>query len=251
MFATAERRYLTKPSHPLEVRAGPSGKGQITGYASVFNSLSEDLGGFVEIVRPGAFRRYLNGGGEVVCLLNHDPNHILGRRSSGTLEVDEDPIGLRFTVQVNPADPLALGTLAAVERRDLIQASFGFDLMVSTWEKTSGGMDLRIIEEVKRLYDVSPVCFPAYPETEVVARAALRSLAAERSLPMEALEVALRQHRLREYLATPDPAAPSALAELEIARRRHALVAAQEPAGKPPPPAAPVMRVLGLSSGGY
>jgi phage head maturation protease len=46
----------------LEIRSGQSlqtSNGKLVGYAAVFNKPSHDLGGFREIIKPGAFKRTL------------------------------------------------------------------------------------------------------------------------------------------------------------------------------------------------
>lgn len=213
-----EYRVLTRPPAPLELRAAADGARRIVGYAAVFNEASENLGGFVELIRPGAFKRFLNSkGADVVALLNHDPSHVLGRRSAGTLEVAEDEHGLRFEVEVNRADPGAVGVAAAVERRDIQHGSFSFDIGRDDWKQTESGYPLRVLEEIKRLWDVSPVTWPAYPATQVDARAAVAGLAETRSLPADQLAAALTAGRLFDFLADPRPEPPAGLL---IARKR-------------------------------
>src|ERR1700741_785014 len=80
----------------IAVRAAPGCK-SIEGPAAVFNSLSEDLGGFREIITPGAFKRALAESEDILCVVNHDSRQLLGRTSSGTCEVCEDEQGLRFS----------------------------------------------------------------------------------------------------------------------------------------------------------
>ncbi|WP_134736933.1 HK97 family phage prohead protease, partial [Escherichia coli] len=74
----------------------------ILGYGSVFNSRSEPLWGFREIIKPGAFDDVLND--DVRGLFNHDPNFILGRSSAGTLSLSVDERGLRYDI-VAPDTP--------------------------------------------------------------------------------------------------------------------------------------------------
>jgi HK97 family phage prohead protease len=169
------------------------------GYASVFNSKSQDLGGFVEIVRPGAFTRALTGGADVRALVNHDPNLILGRSAAGTLVLVEDERGLR--VEILPPDTQAgRDTLESVRRGDLDGMSFAFRAIQDKWDysdKARGTM-LRELLDVD-LFDVSVVAFPAYPKTDV----ALRSMAearirAEAESTHRQLETARRVVRLAE-----------------------------------------------------
>jgi HK97 family phage prohead protease len=217
MTLTHERRYLSKGLPALEVRKAQDGPTTIVGYAAVFDRLSEDLGGFVEKIAPGSFKRTLSRGDDCAALFNHDPNLVLGRRSAGTLTVIEDSVGLRFTISVNLEDPQARSVASMIERRDVIASSFGFDTSEATWGETPDGYPLRTIHEIAKLWDVAPVVFPAYPDTEVLARSALAGLAEKRSLPLDPLVQALRAGRLREYLADPRPEASP---ELILARRR-------------------------------
>jgi HK97 family phage prohead protease len=152
----------------LEIRES-GGTKKITGYAAVFNSLSEDLGGFREKINPGAFRSAIKKS-DTVALFNHDSNIVLGRTSAGTLELKEDKTGL--FMEIDPPDTQAARDLmVSIERGDIKQQSFGFIVKNDSWE-TVDGEEIRTIGEVEELYDVSPVTYPAYPDTSV----ALRSL---------------------------------------------------------------------------
>jgi HK97 family phage prohead protease len=135
----------------------------------LFDTLSEDLGGFREIIRPGAFADSL-AEADVRALFNHDPNVILGRNRAGTLRLSEDAKGLR--IEIDPPDTQAARDLmVSIARGDVTQMSFGFSVPPGgqIWEKNSLGQVVRTLTTV-RLYDVSPVVFPAYPETAVAVR---------------------------------------------------------------------------------
>jgi len=151
----------------LEVRAGEGGETPpvLEGYAAMFDELSEDLGGFREQIAPGAFTKAL--GGDVRALFNHDGNLILGRTKAKTLRLDEDQRGLR--VEITPPDTSAARDLMkSIERGDVDQMSFGFRTMKDSWDEVDGEL-IRTLIEV-RLFDVSPVTFPAYPQTEIALR---------------------------------------------------------------------------------
>jgi len=153
-----ERRVLARP---LQVRTGSLGS-VITGYAAVFNVWSDDLGGFVERIQPGFFRPVL--GSDVRALWQHDPSYVLGRTANGTLRLAEDAIGL--AVEIHP--PLtgwATDALVSLRRGDVNGMSFGFQVAEDRWEQTQ-----RTLVRAKALYDVSPVTFPAYPQTSVSVR---------------------------------------------------------------------------------
>lgn len=166
-----ERRTLN-----VEFRAdGKAGK--LRGTAAVFNSLSEDLGGFREQIAPGAFASAL-ASSDVRALYNHDANMVLGRTSAGTLRLMETDKGLEFEVDL-PDTSYARDLMACMQRGDINQCSFGFSIGEDgdTWQRDAAGMWTRTICNVSRLYDVSPVTYPAYPETEC----ALRSLRAAKA----------------------------------------------------------------------
>ena len=143
---------------------------KITGYAAVYNRKSENLGGFVEIIRSGAFRKIVELA-DVRALFNHDPNFVLGRTTSGTLKLEENQKGLKF--EVTPPDTQIIRdlVLAPIERGDVSGCSFSFGV-AKDGEKWSeqGDMYLREITEISALGDVGPVTFPAYPSTSVNVR---------------------------------------------------------------------------------
>jgi len=143
----------------------------IRGYAAVFDSLSEDLGGFREIVKPGAFTRSIKKNADVRALVNHDPSQILGRTRAKTLTLAEDDKGL--SVEIDPPDTtLGRDIITSIERRDIDSMSFGFITRADEWIE-EGGKIVRHLIDVD-LFDVSPVTFPAYRKTNV--KVAKRSL---------------------------------------------------------------------------
>ena len=167
MSKDIERRIQCK-----EVRLHDNaGTPTIRGYAAVFNQLSEDLGGFREQLTAGAFTDAL-GNSDVRALINHDPNLVLGRNKSGTLTMSEDATGLQ--VEITPPDTQAARDLVALMKRgDVSQMSFAFTVAKEdqAWTRDGTGPWLRTIKRVNRLYDVSVVTYPAYPQTTAAARA--------------------------------------------------------------------------------
>jgi HK97 family phage prohead protease len=159
-----ERRFAALEN--IEVRA-EGDEPRIAGYAAVFNVLSADIGGFQERIAPGAFTRSL--GRDVRALFNHDPNIVLGRTKAKTLRLEEDQRGLRVEI-VPPATEAARSLVESMRRGDVDQMSFGFETVGQDWSE-EGGKILRTLTEV-RLFDVSIVTYPAYPQT----KAAVRSL---------------------------------------------------------------------------
>jgi HK97 family phage prohead protease len=142
------------------------------GYAAVYNVESEDLGGFRERIAPGAFSGVLDA--DVRALLNHDPNQVLGRTKSGTPWLFDEPRGLRFEVDL-PDSPLGKNVREAVRRKDIDEASFRFRVNQESWQG-----DLRTIESVKELKDVTVGTFGAYPAASVELRTRIHDAAEER-----------------------------------------------------------------------
>ena len=154
-----------------EIRINESDGGTcIEGHAAVFDSWSETLGGifpFKEKVRKGAFAESI-GRDDIRALFNHDPNYVLSRNRAGTLELVEDDVGLR--VRITPPDTSwARDITTSIRRGDISQMSIGFVVEDDEWS-SKDGIDTRELKKV-RLFDVSPVTFPAYTATDVGVRA--------------------------------------------------------------------------------
>lgn len=147
--------------------------GKIGGYAAIFGKPSEDLGGFIEVIEPGFFDPVLDD--DVRALWNHDPNHVLGRTASGTLQIGVDETGLRYEV-APPDAQWARDAVESVRRGDVSQSSFGFLVDVDAWEYNTSGLVLRRLIKCKRLLDVSPVTFPAYAQTTAAVRSQASAL---------------------------------------------------------------------------
>ena len=144
----------------IETRVASEGDKQVVrGHAAVFGELSEDLGGFREMINPDAFNDVLDN--DVRAFFNHDPNFLLARTSAGTLRLGVDEKGLNYEFDV-PDTTAGRDLLVSMERGDITQSSFAFTISEDSWATTSKG-EIRTIEKVSRLYDVSPVSIPAYP----------------------------------------------------------------------------------------
>ena len=150
-----------------EIKAAAESR-TVEGYASVFNSMSEDLGGFREIILPGAFSNVLDN--DVRALYNHDSNYLLARTTSGTLELKEDEKGLYYRFEM-PNTSYGNDMLELFRRGDLTQSSFGFTVEKDSW-RMEDGQQVRYIERVGSLFDVSPVVFPAYSQASSGLRSA-------------------------------------------------------------------------------
>lgn len=160
-----ERRVFTTE---MRIERRSEGSPVLVGHAAVFNASSLDLGGFREIVAPGAFAATIVED-DIRALFNHDPNHVVGRNRAGTLRLSEDTRGLAFEIDL-PDTQTARDLAVSIERGDISGNSFGFQTVEDRWERGDAG-ELRTLVRV-RLFDVSPVTYPAYPQTDV----ALRSL---------------------------------------------------------------------------
>lgn len=153
-----------------ELRAeGDDGNRVLVGYAATFNARSELIGGaFREEIAPGAFADVL--GTDVRALYNHDPSMVLARTTNGTLQLAEDEHGLRVAITL-PRTSYADDLWTLVQRGDVNQMSFGFTVGKSgqEWRKDAG-VAVRRVTKVSRLIDVSPVTYPAYPQTSIQTR---------------------------------------------------------------------------------
>lgn len=141
------------------------GSNTVTGYAAVFNKLSENLGGFRETINKRAFEGRLED--DVRFLINHD-GMPLGRTTAGTLRLSVDETGLKYEVDL-PDTPTANELRVALERKEITQSSFQFTVEEDTWEERNGEMRREILK-VGRLLDVAAVTFPAYPDATIALR---------------------------------------------------------------------------------
>lgn len=164
-----ETRLVDLSAAELRVEENASGGRTLHGYASVFNSPSKDLGGFVEIIKPGAFRETLKSGVDLRALVDHDPSRLLGRLSSGTLRASEDDRGLRVEVDL-PNVTYANDVRELIARGDVRGMSFAFRKKPpgEKWYR-QGGQIIREITDL-RAVEVTVTATPAYEATEVALR---------------------------------------------------------------------------------
>jgi uncharacterized protein len=170
-----EKRLTERSGCRIETRDG--GKSVLTGYAAVFYDAG-DPGteyqlwyGVRERVAVGAFNRPLAEKDDVRGLYNHDPNHIFGRTSAGTMRLSVDERGLLYEIDL-PETTLAKDLAVSITRGDVDGSSFGFQVSKESWE-FGKDFDVRVIEEVSPIYDVGPVVFPAYEGTTAGIRSSL------------------------------------------------------------------------------
>ena len=142
---------------------------KLSGYFAVFGPAYEMMPGVKERIASSAFDDTLkNDNGDIRCLWNHDDNIVLGRTGSGTLSLRADEHGLFGVVTINPNDTDAMNALARVQRGDVSQCSFGF--VIEDEEVFEHNNELEFLIKRVKLYEVSPVTFPAYKETSIKAR---------------------------------------------------------------------------------
>ena len=172
-IATAKPKAEVRSIKVVELRSAKDGeKTKISGYAAVFNSPSEDLGGFIEVIKPGAFSRALREKQDVVCVFNHDTDALMGRTRSGTLTLKEDTKGLFFECTL-PDTQAARDMASLIDRGDVYGCSFRFRPNYANpdcqrWLFTDQ-QDVRELLDVD-LFDVGPVTEPAYEATDVALR---------------------------------------------------------------------------------
>jgi uncharacterized protein len=166
-----ETRVSATPQR-FEIRKNSDGSRSISGTAVVFNSLSEDLGGFKERIAPGAFTQSLKDSPDVIIAYQHDLSQPLGRVSSGTAKVWQDSRGLQFSCTL-PETTYASNLIALMERGDVSQMSFGFAVPPGgdEWTLQPDGTALRTVNTAN-LFECSVVTTPAYTATSVNLRSA-------------------------------------------------------------------------------
>jgi len=155
-----ETRILSVDS--FEVREDSDGM-HLEGYAALFNSRSENLGGFTEMIQPGAFRASLRARNDIKFLYNHDTGAVLGSTRADTLTLTEDERGLRVSGLL-PNTTHGRDAAELVKRGDVSAFSFGFSMPARGGDSWNAEGTERMLKSV-RLHEVSLVAFPAYPET--------------------------------------------------------------------------------------
>ena len=146
----------------------------ITGYAVMFESNSEDLG-FIERIMKGAITDDTIKKSDVFCLLNHDSTKVLARSKygEGSLKLEIDERGLKYSFTA-PQTDLGNEILEHLQRGEIDSSSFAFTVSLDEGSEkwyTVEGVQYRDIYKIENLYDVSPVYQPAYQETTVSKRA--------------------------------------------------------------------------------
>lgn len=161
-----ERRIV--PINRIEMRASTveGSIGLLVGHGAVFNRDSEEMWGVVEQIAPGCFTASI-GRDDVRGLFNHNPDKILGRNVAKTMRLAEDATGLAFEIDL-PDTVVARDLQTSVKRGDISGCSFSFSTVRDEWDYQPDPIRRTLKEAI--LYDVGPVTFPAYPDTDVSAR---------------------------------------------------------------------------------
>ena len=159
----------TRTSNASFTTREAEGGRRIEGYFAVFGDIYELWPGATESIDPHAFDEALDD--DIRCLIDHDTRLVVGRTTPGTLTLRVDDHGLFGSALVNEKDTDATNAYARVERGDVNQCSFGFDIFDEETQRREDGSVHFIIKKVK-LYEVSIVTFPAYKNTGVEARRA-------------------------------------------------------------------------------
>jgi HK97 family phage prohead protease len=173
---------------------------KVVGYAVIFNSLSDDLGGFFERINSDAIDESTILNSDVFAVLNHDRSHGIFARSKngqGTLQLTIDDRGLRYEFELADT-PIACELKSYLQRGEIDSSSFAFTVESDEWDKIGNNIYNRTIKKVGLLFDISPVFQPAYRDTTV----ALRALEEIRSLDEKEKTAALlvqRKHELDAY----------------------------------------------------
>lgn len=153
----------------VRLRAELNGN-KLVGYASVYNQVGRISNGNLERIAPGAFSKVLNDSNtDVLALMHHDKQKVLGRQSSGTVRLRENPDGLYFEIDL-PDTSYANDLKNLVARGDIKGMSFGYEPKHSEWGRLRDGRYVETITEIARMQDISPTSTPTWSGTSVQLR---------------------------------------------------------------------------------
>lgn len=176
-------------------RVVSSDERRLRGHAVVTNAISQNLGGFREIIAPEALDRTFKEAIDLRALVDHDSAKILGRLRAGTLEVAKDGTGLRVMIEPDLEITYAGDIVRAVRRGDVSGMSFAFRTLEDDWADGDDGTPIRTVLDM-RISEVSVVTFPAYTQTDVqTAQRSLQEFVAHR--PGMSIDWARKLHRTR------------------------------------------------------
>ena len=178
----------------LKIRENDGGGASIAGLAVPYGKQSEEMWGFREIIAPGAFAASLSGGRDIRCLWSHDAGKPLGRTSNNTLRLRDAPEGLSFDCDLS-ATSWSMDAREAIKRGDVTGMSFGFIVRKDDWAFVDDTTVRTVLEA--DLFEVSPVSFPAYPDSSVEARSELLAEGQKRILANKSIPLNIYQRRLK------------------------------------------------------
>ena len=183
---------------PVEAREGQDGSATIAGYASVFGA-EYPVMGFTESVDPRAFNKSLKERKDLAVVWSHDADRVLGTEDSGTARFAADDHGLHYEADLDLLDPDGMSAWRKISTGKVTRSSFSFEVVKDKWEERDGQPPHRVLKEV-RLWEASPVLWPASSATEVDVKRAACSLAETRSGDPDTIEKAMRDGNLAETL---------------------------------------------------
>ena len=196
----------------------------LSGYAAKFNTLSEpmpimqdgeQIGMFREMLLPGCFGSAISSS-DVRALINHEPSMILGRNKSGTLRLSEDSVGLHFENDI-PDTSYARDLQVSCARGDISQCSFGFSVAPGgdsySKDTMNPGWYVRSINNVGKLYDVSPVTYPAYVDTDCAVRSLIEIISTDKVDFEKRVAAGIEEQRVAEELRKTEEAETARLDE--------------------------------------
>ncbi len=220
LYTVAPERRINPFKPELRSAADGSGPRHIVGYASVFDRLSRNLGGFVERVNQRAFNASKATGFEgAVCRWNHNDDFLLGTISARTCMIDVDGTGMLYDV-VPPDTTAGRDVMILMGRGDVAASSFAFRAAEDDWALSDFGMPLRTLLSMEVL-DVAPVTTPAYPDATSSLRSvdgAVHSLAARFDADPEEIRSLLNDKQAKKLFTRSDmitPSAPPAIPEVK------------------------------------
>ena len=178
----------------IDFETREDGQEVVVGYGSIWNSRSENLGGFYEYISPDAISQDTIEKSDVRALINHDPNLVLARSTAGNLSLSVDEKGLRYEFSI-PETSYGKDLAINMKNGNINQSSFAFTVGADEWSTDEDGNDIRTITSIEKLYDVSPVTYPAYSQAEsdlVVAQRALAMYKENKEIKEEETDLVAR-----------------------------------------------------------
>lgn len=185
------KNYQVRNFRSLDLNANnESAEKIISGYFIVFNSETELYEGCFEEIAPESFDNVDLS--DVRALIDHETSKVLGRTKPGTLTLSVDAKGVYGEIKVNENDTEAMNLYSRVQRGDVDQCSFGFNILDEAMETRDDGSYKFTIKAIE-LFEVSVVTFPAYADTAVEARS-------KQIENMEKRELLAKKSKLEEKL---------------------------------------------------